>query len=432
MIKRFFCALLCFTLLVVLASCGTQIQTSEIIITDDTESGEQVSSVDDTSSEIDIPSKQQTVSSKKEETSSKEADISSKVSNTLSKTVITENAEEEKKMVTTSFADNLDRLTLLGKYTLTTTGCVLNGSADSLSFRVSTDDKIVLNYSSIGVKSDSGHGVYFTVYIDGVRRSERYHINSNGIGTLTIAKNLGKGEYNVTVVRQTEYVSGTMIIFNSVSASGSLLASTGKRNHTIEFIGDSITAGYGSIADSVSAEGVYAGAPMFEDATKTYAYLTANNLGADIVVTAKSGIGLVKNSEGSFTMPEFYKYYPNLDERLEPEYDTVPDIVVISLGTNDKWQGVSVSEFTNKLVAFAKSVKAKYPEASIILMGGMMINDSTFNASYSAAAKQLGGKDAGYYSLVTSTTSSAHPISTEHITYANELVEFINSKNLLK
>ena len=351
---------------------------------------------------------------------------------TASITPVNDGATCENKVLETNLKDNSDKLLVLGKTSATDTGYILNGTADALSFTAFCEGDIVLNYASSGVKSAAGHGVYFTVYVDGVRKSERLHIQSNGNGSLTVAENLSRGTHTVKLVRQTEYVYGTTITFGSVSTSGILTSAPKNKPYTIEFIGDSITCGYGSIADSVTALGVANGAPIFQDGTKTYAYLTAEALNADIVATSKTGIGILKNSEGTLTMPDFYKYYPNLAEQIEPNYNINPNLVVISLGTNDRWQGVTADEFADKLVEFAGTIRAKYPNVPMIFLGGMMIGNKEFNASYAAAADALGGEDAGFYSYVTTSYSTSHPISTEHEVYSDELVEFITSKNILK
>ena len=115
----------------------------------------------------------------------------------------------------------------------------------------------------------------------------------------------------------------------------------------IEFIGDSITCGYG-------LEGVW-GKDTFtttqERPDKAYAFLTAKALGAEFQLCSWSGIGITSNyvdpatiflPDTSWLMPACWPYTDKSGQlrlKLEPEvWDSSkfpPDIVVINLGTND-------------------------------------------------------------------------------------------------
>ena len=122
---------------------------------------------------------------------------------------------------------------------------------------------------------------------------------------------------------------------------------TKNRAPRIEFIGDSITCGYG-------LEGVW-GKDTFkttqERPDKAYAFLTAKALGAEFQLCSWSGIGITSNyvdpetiflPETSWLMPACWPYTDKKGQlrlKLEPEvWDASkfpPDIVVINLGTND-------------------------------------------------------------------------------------------------
>ena len=115
----------------------------------------------------------------------------------------------------------------------------------------------------------------------------------------------------------------------------------------LEFIGDSITCGYG-------IEGVWEKDTFTttqQRADKSYAFLTAKKLNAEIQCCSWSGIGIISNyvdpetakiPETSWLMPANWPYTDkslSLRLGLEPEvWDESrysPDIVVINLGTND-------------------------------------------------------------------------------------------------
>jgi len=61
----------------------------------------------------------------------------------------------------------------------------------------------------------------------------------------TLASNLAAGEHDVTIVKLTEHMVGTAQFSGFVPAGGKLLATRAPVRRRLEFIGDSITAGYG-------------------------------------------------------------------------------------------------------------------------------------------------------------------------------------------
>ena len=60
-----------------------------------------------------------------------------------------------------------------------------------------------------------------------------------------------------------------------VSLCGTLYEAPEDREYYVEFIGDSITGGYGNLGDNAIEN---PGTALWEDGTKTYAFLTAKAL----------------------------------------------------------------------------------------------------------------------------------------------------------
>lgn len=112
----------------------------------------------------------------------------------------------------------------------------------------------------------------------------------------------------------------------------------------IEFIGDSITSGEGLFGAKQEQDWI----PMFFSALKSYAYQTAQLLGAEYRVFSQSGWGVHNtwdnNTRGA--IPKYYKEICSLmpgeeNERLggNKPHDFAgwqPDFVVVNLGTNDE------------------------------------------------------------------------------------------------
>ncbi len=154
----------------------------------------------------------------------------------------------------------------------------------------------------------------------------------------------------------------------------------------MEFIGDSITCGYG-----VEGKATDTFSTATENAEKAYAFLAARELEADAVMTAISGCGLLSGyTEGEI----------NEDNLMQPYYEKAgrndwilpggkrmqdypwdfssfrPDWVVINLGNNDlSWtRGMKEreKEFGRLYQAFLTTVRRNNPRARILCVLGML------------------------------------------------------------
>lgn len=166
-----------------------------------------------------------------------------------------------------------------------------------------------------------------------------------------------------------------------------LVVPTAKKERLIEFIGDSITCGYG-------VDGEY-GVDTFqtanENAEKAYAIRTAEKLDADYSLVSYSGHGIVSGYttqgklNGSQLVPKFYGQVGHssavIEERHKMQDDKwdfheQPDLVVINLGTNDaSYTGGDAAlqkEFAAAYTEFLKTVREKNPDAPILCTLGIM------------------------------------------------------------
>lgn len=159
--------------------------------------------------------------------------------------------------------------------------------------------------------------------------------------------------------------------------------------HRIEFIGDSITCGYGTDDDDMS----HTFSTVTEDVTKAYAYRTAQILDTDYSIVSYSGYGVYSGftdeSTGTRNTAELVPpYYPlvgfsrgtysgravtmtDWDFRLFE-----PEIVVINLGTNDNsYCGNDYqrqADFISSYHDFLTLIHEKNPNAYILCVYGLM------------------------------------------------------------
>jgi len=162
-----------------------------------------------------------------------------------------------------------------------------------------------------------------------------------------------------------------------------LLTQDSASNRRIEFIGNSITCGYG-------VEGANASEPFkpeTENATLSYASLIGRALNADYAMVAYSGKGIIRNygdvnKTSKEPMPFLYNRTCLYDSTLIWDYTSwIPQAVVINLGTND----YSTQPFPDKSVfqeaytQLINRVQSQYPEVTIFCVNGPMIGEPCGN-----------------------------------------------------
>lgn len=219
---------------------------------------------------------------------------------------------------------------------------------------------------------------YFMVQIDG---AEPFKVSFMGErdSVATLATALQRGEHTVRMMYVIEGYELKPDFRGFVLDEGaSLLAPPALPERTIEFIGNSITCGYGN--ESISRD------DPFEYATEnhyyTYGQMTARALNAMAYVVARSGIGVYRSFGGPKTgtpenvMTTEYEY-TNLYDRSErwdfSRYQ--PQVVCINLGTNDlSTNNYDVKLFQQAFYRFVSQVRGHNPKAKIVLLTGSMMN----------------------------------------------------------
>jgi lysophospholipase L1-like esterase len=211
---------------------------------------------------------------------------------------------------------------------------------------------------------DSGSGNYFQVVLDG--RPQAALATSSQRELYTIADGLPEGDHDVLLLKRTEARVGEVQFLGFVASNGtSLLPPPPAPARRIEFIGDSITAGYGNDGPNEHCRFT----PQTENAYDAYAARTARALGADSVTVAWSG----KTIDG---MSELYDRA--LPERPDSLWDSrvwVPDVVVVNLGTNDVTRGDQQGPFVASYLKLLQRVRVAYPGALVVCAVGPMLTD---------------------------------------------------------
>lgn len=164
----------------------------------------------------------------------------------------------------------------------------------------------------------------------------------------------------------------------------------------IEFLGDSLTCGYGVLAEPTVAEFN----TFEEDSTCTAPYIVGRELKADIRTICLSGKGMVCNCNGErfdHRACDFFKY-DDFDGTLHNFALWEPQLLVINIGTNDAWGGASEEEYIDEMRKFVVFVNEVYPKTKILWLCGML-GDKYFASGLSKLIRELGGAKNGYYML---------------------------------
>jgi lysophospholipase L1-like esterase len=149
---------------------------------------------------------------------------------------------------------------------------------------------------------------------------------------------LSDAEHTVRLVKRSESPWSTSEFGGFVAApGGAILTRPAARSRQIEFIGDSLTVGYGNTSTSRDCPGDQVSRTTNTDLS--YGALTARGLSADYQINAYSGRGMVRNYNGGDPGTSYRTYY---DRALQNVAGDVwdpgtwrPQLVVVYLGTND-------------------------------------------------------------------------------------------------
>lgn len=190
-----------------------------------------------------------------------------------------------------------------------------------------------------------------------------------------------RGAHRVRFVKLNEAELGS-IVLTALRSDGTTVA-TASPNRLLEFVGDSITLGYG-----VEGTRPCKNSSALENVLKAWSGLAAGQLNADASIVAWSGHGMLRNAAGVSdlaTMPQIYLRASATDATSRFAFGTAPQpqAVVVALGTND-FTYVSDSNravldqaaFTAAYLQFVQQVRANYPNAVLVLAGSPMLSDT--------------------------------------------------------
>lgn len=307
-----------------------------------------------------------------------------------------------------------------------------SGSSISLNFRGSEISAIL---------KDADTANYYNVILDDkvISKIQLDTIKKSYI----LASNLSNGKHKIQLFKRTEWGKGQTYFYGfETNENDKILPKSKSKKKKIEFYGDSITCGYGNEV----LNGKDSGTGYFENNYLTYGAITARHFDAQFSVIAQSGIGIMVSWFPSI-IPDIYDLTDPHDKNIKWDFNNyTPDIVVINLFQNDSWlvNQPKNAEFITKFGTkkpnedfivksyenFVKTIRTKYPNASIICVLGNM--DATKEGSkwpnyIVKAVENLNDKKI-FTHFFKYKNSPGHPKVNEQKAMADSLIAFIDQK----
>ena len=188
--------------------------------------------------------------------------------------------------------------------------------------------------------------VRIAVYVNGERKVD--DMVTQAEQTYTVWESDVAETVEVKIIKLSESAMSVVGVKDLEIAEGERVVPAAKKEHLIEFIGDSITCGYG-VDDE---DPLHPFSTKTEDVTRAYAYLTAQLLSCDCRMFSASGYGIISGytadpeiKSAEQLIPLYYSSYgfsydtfPGGKKPMDIPWDFTekqPDIIVINLGTND-------------------------------------------------------------------------------------------------
>ena len=232
------------------------------------------------------------------------------------------------------------------------------------------------------------------------------------------------GQHLITIRRMTKPLINIPFNIQSLRIEGKILEKPEEKVRKIEFIGDSITCGYGVTCESAEPQPFRA---IYQDVRKAFPGIIGQRFGAEIRTNAWSGVGVYCNYN-SEPIHQVMEWYPRLlPWRGNEMFDFStwnPDIVVIGEGTNDCSGKAPPEKFKQKVIELLEFVNTNYPNRYIIWFYGMMNNEyspylrESINAFNEKKGKQIATFIEFEHMLDDEVGGNLHPNVKAHVKYA--------------
>lgn len=295
----------------------------------------------------------------------------------------------EKSPVT--YAPTSENVKALGRTMLTDDNMLwlaFSGSGAEFTFNGTKAEVVIAGDDNAEKPDNEDNLARIAIYVNGERVVD--DMIDHAEETYTVFESETPAECDVKIVKLSETANSTCAVKSITVDAEEGIKPAEKKARFIEFVGDSITCGYG-VDDEVKEHHF---STTTEDVTKTYAYKTAEKLDADYSMVSISGYGIISGySDGKKKVAE--QQLPKYYDKLGNSYGTfggkrvsgqtwdfkgyTPDAIVVNLGTNDasytKNKEDRVQDYIDSYVEFLRKLRTNNPDAQIFCTLGIMGQD---------------------------------------------------------
>lgn len=306
--------------------------------------------------------------------------------------------------------------------------------------------------------TDLFHG-WVAVFVNGNDTPSKHFPVKKGSEEFVLYESDEALETTIRIMKYSETVFGDIGI-QSIEIDGEVIKLPPSKKKLIEFVGDSITCGYGYYG--VAEKDIFTTA--HENPWDNYAGKLARDLDVDYQLISWSGNGVVSHymDEPADTprVENFFlqDLYPYADAEFERKmgineytlwgFDRKPELVVINLGTNDSSFARGDMEYTHadqrKSEMFAKEYKKliqlirdKNPDANILCILGVMIQCLTSTIDKLVGELRESGETKVFFKEIPlqceedGYATDGHPSPATHDKMYRLLKDYIEDNNLL-
>ena len=251
------------------------------------------------------------------------------------------------------------------------------------------------------------------------------NIENDDLEEITIIKDLEYKDHTVKILKTDDPLISSWGI-KEVITDGIFLLYNKERKLNIEVYGDSITSGGDNlIKDGKSLDVV----PNTGNGMATYATFAARELDANINVFSRCGLCLYPASSFD-TEIVVSKVYNKISPLTLLDWNLgkyIPDIIVISLGTNDELGNMfKIEGFTNACLNLVKNLEHEYHNNSkYIFTYGYMNKNNDIEKALIKAKELLLKESIETYLVKMPTAKIGHPTVEEHYLGAKLLKQLI-------
>ena len=291
------------------------------------------------------------------------------------------------------------------------------------------------------------------IYINDMEQSYRRINLQKGNQRYLLWENSSREKVHIRIVKMSENQYAYTAVNKFIMDVDALIQKTPEKERRIEFVGDSITCGFGN--EGKAGDGFIT---ETENPLKAYGALTARKLDCDFTIVAWSGIGIISSwippeVEESNTEVLVPKVYPYVDyglfmrkgwspvEAYDYDHDNC-DLIVVNLGTNDssytRDNTERRQEFQTAYQKFLQYLRATHRDKTIICTAGAMTDLLNHEIEAAVDMVRKADKDNMIYYMQFSQPDTedgegavGHPSILRHEKMAEQLADWIKKHGIL-